>query len=151
EQSASEVLPPHRCWEAAARTASRALEPRDVRGHMCPGGRMTLLNRLRSIVLWIARRDRAEQDLNDELQAFVDMAAADRVRAGATPAEARRLAVLELGGVEQVKEQVRTRRHGGWLDTVGRDVAYGLRQVRRNPGFAGVAIATLALGIGGIT
>ena len=112
---------------------------------------MTLLNRLRSIVLWIARRDRAEQDLNDELQAFVDMGAADKVRAGVTPAEARRLAMLELGGVEQVKEQVRSRRHGGWLDAVGRDVGYGLRQVRRNPGFAGVAIATLALGIGGIT
>ncbi len=112
---------------------------------------MTLLHRLKSIVLWIARRDSAEQDLNDELQAFVDMAAADKVRAGATPAEAHRLAVLELGGVEQVKERVRSGRHGGWLDAAARDVSYGLRQVRRNPGFFGVAIATLALGIGGIT
>jgi hypothetical protein len=112
---------------------------------------MTLINRLRSIVLWIARRDRAEQDLNDELQTFVAMAAADKVRAGATPAEAHRLAVLELGGLEQVKEQVRSRRHGGWLDAVGRHISYGLRQVRRNPGFSAVAITTLALGIGGIT
>jgi putative ABC transport system permease protein len=112
---------------------------------------MTLLHRLRSIVLWIARRDSAERDLNDELQAFVDMAAADKVRAGASPAEARRLAVLELGGVEQVKERVRRGRHGGWLDVAGRDVSYGLRQVRRNPAFFGVAIATLALGIGGLT
>ena len=112
---------------------------------------MTLLHRLRSIVFWIARRDSAEQDLNDELQAFVDMAAADKVRAGVTPAEAHRLAVLELGGLEQVKEGVRSGRHGGWLDVAGRDVSYGLRQVRRNPGFFGVAIATLALGIGGIT
>ena len=112
---------------------------------------MTLLHRLTSIVRWIARRDRAEQDLNDELQAFVDMAAADKVRGGATPAEAYRLAVLELGGVEQVKERVRSGRHGGWLDAAGRDVGYGLRQVRRNPAFSGVAIATLALGIGGIT
>ena len=112
---------------------------------------MTLLHRLRSIVLWIARRENAEQDLNDELQAFVDMAAADKIRAGATPAEARRVAVLELGGLEQVKEQVRSGRHGGWLDVAGRDVSYGLRQVRRHPAFFGVAIATLALGIGGIT
>ena len=67
---------------------------------------MTLLHRLRSIVLWIGRRESAEQDLNDELQAFVDMAAADKTRAGAIPAEARRLAVLELGGLELVKEQV---------------------------------------------
>ena len=112
---------------------------------------MTLLHRLRSIVLWIARRNSAERDLNDELQAFVDMTAADKVRAGATPAEARRLAVLELGGLEQIKEQVRSGRHGGWLDVAGRDVSYGLRQVRRNPAFFGVAIATLALGIGGLT
>jgi putative ABC transport system permease protein len=112
---------------------------------------MTLVHRLKSIVLWIARRNRAEQDLNEELQTFVDMTAADKVRAGGTPAEARRLAVLELGGLEQVKEQVRSGRHGGWLDMAGRDVSYGLRQVRRNPAFSGVAIATLALGIGGIT
>ena len=79
------------------------------------------------------------------------MAAADEVRDGATPAEARRLAVLQLGGVEQAKEHVRTGRHGAWLDAAGRDVRYGLRQVRRNPAFSAIAIATLALGIGGIT
>jgi putative ABC transport system permease protein len=112
---------------------------------------MKLLHRLSSIVRWIARRDRAEQDLNDELQAFVDMAAADHVRRGATPAEAHRLAVLQLGGVEQIKERVRSDRHGGWLDTVGRDMSYGLRQVQRNPAFSAVAIATLALGLGVIT
>ena len=112
---------------------------------------MTFLHRLKSMARWIVRRDSAEQDLSDELQAFVEMAAADKVRAGATPAEAHRLAVLELGGLEQVKEQVRGGRHGGWLDAAGRDVIYGMRQVRRNPAFSGVAIATLALGIGGIT
>src|SRR5689334_11456762 len=106
---------------------------------------MTLLNRLESIVLWILRRDRAEQELNEELETFVDMAAADKVCAEVSQAEARRLAVLELGGVEQVKEEVRTERHGGWLDMVARDVSYGLRQVRRNPAFSAVAIATLAL------
>ena len=112
---------------------------------------MTLLHRLTSIVRWIARRDRAEQDLNDELQAFIDMAADDEVRDGATRAEARRRAALQLGGLEQAKERVRGARHGAWLDVAGRDVRYGLRQVRRNPAFSAVAIATLALGIGGIT
>ena len=111
---------------------------------------MTLLHRLRSIVRWIARRDRAEQDLNDELQAFIDMAADDEVRDGATTAEARRRAVLRLGGLDQAKEHVRGGRHGAWLDLAGRDVRYGLRQVRRNPAFSAIAIATLALGIGGI-
>lgn len=109
---------------------------------------MTLLRRLASILRSMVNRPRAEADLDDELQSFVDMAAADRVRDGLTPAEARRLAVLQLGGVEQAKECVRTARHGAWLDAVWRDVHYALRQVRRNPSFSAIAIATLALGIG---
>jgi predicted permease len=112
---------------------------------------MTLLHRLASIVRWIARRDRAEQDLNDELQVFIDMAAADEVRDGATAAEARRRAALQLGGLEQAKERVRDGRHGAWLDLAGRDIHSGLRQLRRNPAFSAIAIATLALSIGGIT
>ena len=109
---------------------------------------MTLLHRLASILRWIVRRDRAEKDLHDEVQAFADMAAADRRRGGASATEAQRLAVLDLGGVEQTKERVRASRYGAWLDVVGRDVGYGLRQVRHNPAFSGIAIATLALGIG---
>src|SRR5258708_17122791 len=112
---------------------------------------MILLHRLASIVRWIFRRNRAEAELNDEMQSFIDMAAADHVRDGATPAGARRLAALQLGGLERAKERVRTGRHGGWLDGAAGDVRYGLRQLRRNPAFSIVAIATLALGIGGIT
>ena len=112
---------------------------------------MTLLHRLASIVRWIFRRNQAERDLNDELQTFVDMAAADEIRDGATGAEARRRAAVQLGGMEQAKERVRGARHGAWLDVAGRDVRYGLRQVRRNPAFSAIAIATLALGIGGTT
>ena len=111
---------------------------------------MTLFHRLASIVRWMIRRDRAERDLDDELAAFVEMAAADQVRDGATPAEARRRAVLQLGGMEPARERVRAGRHGAWLDAAGRDVRYGWRQVRRNPAFSAVAIATIALGIGGI-
>ncbi len=98
----------------------------------------------------MARRDRAEQDLNDELQGFIDMAA-DEVRDGATAAEARRRAALQLGGLEQAKARVRDGRHGAWLDRVGRDIRFALRQLRRNPAFSTVAIATLALGIAGVT
>jgi putative ABC transport system permease protein len=112
---------------------------------------MTLLHRLASIVRWFVQRNQAERDLHDEMEAFVDMAAADEVRDGATPAEARRRAALRLGGLEQAKERVRGARHGAWLDVAGRDVRYGLRQVRRNPAFSAIAIATLALGIGGMT
>jgi predicted permease len=109
---------------------------------------MTLLHRLASILRRLTHRDRAEQDLDDELRAFVDMATADARRDGATAAEAQRRALIQLGGIEQVKQRVRSSRHGAWLDVVGRDVRSGLRQIRRNPGFSAIAIATLALGIG---
>jgi putative ABC transport system permease protein len=112
---------------------------------------MTLLHRLASVMRWVLRRDSAERELDEELRAFVDLAAADKVRDGASPAEARRLAVLQLGGVEQAKERVRTGRHGGWLDGVGRDVRYACRMFVRHRGFTAVVVLTLALGIGANT
>ena len=85
---------------------------------------MKLLHRLRSVVYWIARRSKAEQQLDEELQSFLEMSAADKIAEGLLPVEARRLAKLELGGVEQVKERVRTYRHGGRLapETVRKDL-----------------------------
>jgi putative ABC transport system permease protein len=112
---------------------------------------MTLFHRLASIFSWILRSDRAEQQLDDEIRGFVEMSMADKIRDGVPAAEARRLALIELGGVEQVKEGVRTGRHGAFLDDVGRDVRYALRLFGRERTFAVVIVATLALGIGANT
>jgi len=112
---------------------------------------MTLFHRLASMLSWIFRRDRAEQRLDDEVRSFVEMATADKIRDGVPAIEARRLALLELGGVEQVKEGVRAGRYGAFLDDVGRDVRYAFRLFARQRTFAVVIIGTLALGIGANT
>ena len=112
---------------------------------------MKLLHRLRSIVHWILHRSEAEQHLDAELQSFLDMAVAEKIADGVPPAEARRLARLELGGVEQVKEHVRTKRHGATLDEIGRDVRYACRLFLKNRAFTCTVVLTLALGIGANT
>ena len=112
---------------------------------------MTILHRLRAIVRLLLRRDAADARLDDELQAYVELSAAEKERDGFAPAEARRLARLELGGVEIVKERVRTERHGARLDEVCRDVRYALRMFAARPGLTATIVATLALAIGANT
>ncbi len=110
---------------------------------------MTLLHRVVSALSWLFRRQHVEQRLDEELRAFLDMSIAEKVRDGMPPADARRLAMLELGGLEQAKERVRAGRHGAWLDEIGRDVRYAFHTFVGNPGFTAFSLVVLATGIGG--
>jgi putative ABC transport system permease protein len=94
---------------------------------------------------------RVEADLDQEVQCHLDLLIAENISMGMNGAEAERAARMELGGIEQVKEQVREVQAGNWLRSVAADCRYGLRQIRKNPGFAAVVILTLALGIGATT
>lgn len=110
---------------------------------------MRLLHRFASMLDWMWHRGRAEQRLDEELRAYVDLAAADKMRDGANAADARRQALVELGGVDQVKERVRFGRHGGRVDTAVRaDVRAAFRRLRRSPALSGTVIALLGLTIG---
>jgi hypothetical protein len=89
------------------------------------------------------RRARTERQLDAELRFHLEQQIADYVATGMTPEEARRRARLEFGGLDQVKEECRDVGAARFIETLIQDLRYGLRQLRRNPGFTAVAVITL--------
>jgi len=103
--------------------------------------------RLRSLF----RKSPVEQELTEELRFHLEKLIEEKVAIGMTPEDARYAALRELGGVEQIKEECRDMRRVHYIENFVHDVRYGLRMLAKNPGFAAVAILTLALGIGAST
>jgi predicted permease len=94
---------------------------------------------------------RREADFASELQAHIALDTDDGIRSGLAPAEARRQALIRLGGVEQTRQAHRERRTLPLLEDLLHDLRYGLRMMARNPAFTAVAVLTLAIGIGTTT
>jgi putative ABC transport system permease protein len=112
---------------------------------------MRLWYRSRSALFNLFRRPQIESQLDEEVRAYVDIVTDEKIAKGMPPEEARRQALAECGGMEQVKQAVREGRAGTGIERLWQDVRYTLRQLSRNPAFTWTAVVTLGLGIGATT
>ncbi|HEU4715040.1 MAG TPA: ABC transporter permease [Pyrinomonadaceae bacterium] len=109
---------------------------------------------MRHLRAWLWRlkglfaKDARERELADEIESHLQMHIDDNIRAGMSPSEARRVAVMKLGGVDQTKEAYRDRATIPFLESVVQDLRFTFRQLRKNPAFTITATLMVALGIG---
>jgi len=109
------------------------------------------LTRMRSFFRNLFHKETVDAQLDEEVSSYLGMLIEEKVRSGMSREQATRAAKIELGGSDQVKEHVREVRSGAWLESFVQDVRFGMRMIGRNPGFSGLVILTLALGIGANT
>src|ERR1700685_2108955 len=112
---------------------------------------MDLIRILLSRIAALFRVRKLDADLDEELRAHIDLAIEENVKLGMPVQAARTQALREFGGIAQTRERYRTQRKFAFLEVLAQNIRFGLRQMFRAPGFALVALLTLALGIGATT
>src|SRR6516162_436182 len=110
-----------------------------------------MAGRIVSLFRNLLRKRAVEQALDDELQSSVEILAQEKMKDGLSRSVALRQALMELGGIEQVKEEVRAIRLGKFLEDFTRELRLASRSLAKAPFFTAVVILTLALGIGANT